>query len=133
MIVLDTHALLWLDRDDSALGETARQRIEVAWRTAGVAVSAISFWEAAMLVDRGRIALPVDVHRWCSDLLMAGIKEIPVDGQIAVLAVSLQGLHKDPADRLIIATAVVHRAALVTADERILAWPGKLDRQNARA
>jgi len=132
MIVLDTHALLWMDRDDSSLGVAARRRIEIAWGSEGVVVSAISFWEAAMLAQRGRIVLPADIHLWRSDLLMAGIQEEPIDGRIALMAVSLQDLHRDPADRFIIATALIHNGALITADEKMLAWPGQLTRQDAR-
>ena len=62
-MILDTHALLWLDRDDAALGPIARQRIGLAWRAGEVAVSAISFWEVAMLAERQRIVVrtPLDV------------------------------------------------------------------------
>ena len=80
MIFLDTHALLWMDRNDASLGAQSRRLIEDAWRTDTVAVSAISFWEAAMLAQRGRIVLPVAVETWRADLLHAGIREIPIDG-----------------------------------------------------
>lgn len=133
MIVLDTHALLWMDGDDKSLGPTARSRIEDAWRTDGVAVSAISFWEVAMLERRGRIVLPVAIEVWRADLLQAGVQEIAVDGRIALLAVSLQNFHKDPADRFVVATAMHHRAALLTADATILEWPVEFARHDARA
>ena len=72
MIVLDTHVLIWMDADDAALGPQARARIEQAWRAGEVAVSAISFWECAMLVEKGRIALPLVV------LLLAGLFKVPL-------------------------------------------------------
>jgi PIN domain nuclease of toxin-antitoxin system len=131
MIVLDTHTLLWMDRNDSALGAQARQQIEEAWRSEGVAVSAISFWEAAMLAQRGRIVLPVPIEVWRAELLQAGVQEIAIDGRIALLATSLADLHKDPADRFIVATALAHQALLVTADSKILSWAGLLTRQDA--
>jgi PIN domain nuclease of toxin-antitoxin system len=132
MIILDTHALLWMDRNDATMGDGARRQIESAWRTEGVAVSAISFWESAVLAARGRIILPLAVDSWRADLLMAGIQEIPVDGRIAFLAASLPDLHKDPADRFILATALIQQATLITADARLLAWPGALARKDAR-
>jgi len=69
---------------------------------------------------------------WRQDLLSLGLIEIPVDGDIGIVAVHLENLHSDPADRLIIATALLRSAVLVTADQRILDWPGKLERINAR-
>ena len=133
MIVLDTHALLWMDRNDPSLGKQSRSLIVAAWRTSAVAVSAISFWEAAMLAQRGRISLPVTVETWRTDLLQAGVQEIPLNGRIALMATSFQELHRDPADRFIVATAMSHGALLVTADSKILEWNAELPRQDARA
>ena len=132
MIVLDTHALLWMDRNDPALGPAARRLIEDAWRAGQVAVSAISFWETAMLVQRGRIVLPLPTTEWRSELLQAGLREIVMEGRIGILASHLENLHRDPADRFIIATALQNQATLVTADENVLAWPSELLRQDAR-
>ncbi|THF62143.1 type II toxin-antitoxin system VapC family toxin [Pseudothauera rhizosphaerae] len=132
-MILDTHTLLWMDRNDPSLGAEARRRIEADWRAGEVAVSAISFWEVAMLAQRGRIALPVPVERWRSDWLQAGLTEIPVDGRIALLATQLEGFHRDPADRFIAATAICRNAPLMTADRLILDWPGELQRWAADA
>lgn len=132
VIVLDTHALLWMDRNDPALGRAARRLIEDAWRAGQVAVSAISFWETAMLVQRGRIVLPLPATEWRSELLQAGLREIALDGRIGILASQLENIHRDPADRFIIATALQNQATLVTADENVLAWPSELLRQDAR-
>lgn len=131
MIVLDTHALLWMDRNDASLGSQSRRLIEDAWRTETVAVSAISFWEAAMLAQRGRIVLPVAIETWRADLLQAGVQEIPINGRIALLATSFHDLHRDPADRFIVATAMHHGALLITADSKILEWQSDLVSQNA--
>lgn len=62
----------------------------------------------------------------------AGLIELPIDGAIGIQAVDLNGLPDDPADRLIVATALHHRAALVTADEKLLAWTHPLIRHDAR-
>jgi PIN domain nuclease of toxin-antitoxin system len=132
MIVLDTHALIWVDRGDAALGPTARESIERAWKTDRVAVNAISFWETAMLASRGRITLPIAVELWRADLLQAGIHEVCLDGRLSLMAAQLPDFHKDPADRFIVATAIHHRAVLITADQHILAWRGELSCQDAR-
>lgn len=131
-VILDTHTLLWMDRDDPLLGPESRRWIKVDWRAGEVAVSAISFWEVAMLAERGRIALPVPVGQWRADWLRAGLVEIPLDGRIALLACQLENLHRDPADRFIVATAIDRRAALITADGAILDWSGELKRWDAR-
>jgi len=131
VIVLDTHALLWMDRNDPMLGPQTRELIEKNWRSDVVAVSAISFWETDLLADRGRVLVPVPAEAWRLDLLQAGLREIPVDGRIALLATRLEGLHRDPADRFIVATALQLSATLVTADTQILDWAGDLPRQSA--
>jgi len=132
VIVLDTHALLWMDRNDASLGNLSRRRIEDAWRNDTVAVSAISFWEVAMLAQRGRIVLPAPVEAWRADLLQAGVQEISINGRIAMLATTFHDLHRDPADRFIVATAMLYSALLVTADSKILEWQSDLPRQDAR-
>lgn len=132
-MILDTHTLLWLDRNDPTLGPNARLRIEAAWRTGTVAVSAISFWEVAMLAERGRILLPMPAERWRADWLQAGLVEIPLDGRIALLSCQLTHLHRDPADRFIVATAITRNVPLMTADQKILDWEGPLERLDARA
>ncbi len=131
--MLDTHALLWMDRNDPMLGPQARALIENTWRSDVVAVSAISFWETALLADRGRIVLPVSAEAWRLDLLQAGLREIAVDGRVSLLATRLEGLHRDPADRFIVATSLQLGATLVTADRQILGWNGALPRQDATA
>jgi PIN domain nuclease of toxin-antitoxin system len=132
VIVLDTHVLIWMDADDAALGPQARARIEQAWRAGEVAVSAVSFWECAMLVERGRIVLPLAVEGWRAGLLGAGLLEIALDGRIALAAAGFADLHRDPADRFIAASASLRGATLVTADEKLLAWNAGLSRLDAR-
>lgn len=127
-MILDTHALLWMDRNDPALGKNARALIEADWQAGQLAVSAISFWEVAMLAERGRITLPLPASLWREDWLKAGLIEVPLDGRIALLATELADLHRDPADRFILATAIERNTSLMTADRALLAWPGKLSR-----
>ena len=94
-------------------------------------MSAMTFWEVAMLRAKGRLDFPEDVAAWRRELFGQGLLEIAVDGDIGIRANALADFHADPADRIIVATALgSHR--LVTADERILAWGGSLDRLDAR-
>jgi PIN domain nuclease of toxin-antitoxin system len=132
LILLDTHALIWLDQDDPALGGKARASADEALRDAALAVSAISFWEVAMLAARGRIAINLPIARWRLDLLGSGLIEIALDGQVALAASALVGLHRDPADRFIVATAQATGAALLTADQTLLDWDDRLVRRDAR-
>ena len=125
MILLDTHVLLWLRFGHERLGAETRRIVEPAWRAGEAAVSAVSFWEIALLQDKGRLTLLRDIEAWRGHLFRDGLSEIPVDGRIGIRAAGLADFHRDPADRLIVATALDgHR--LVTADRRILDWPGPL-------
>ena len=130
LLILDTNALLWLRSGDGRLGTVARGEIERAWQADELAVSAISFWEVAMLAAKGRLRLDIDVLAWQREHLEQGVVEMPVDGETGIRAAGLANFHADPADRLIVATALAgHR--LVTSDRRILGWPGSLNRLDA--
>jgi PIN domain nuclease of toxin-antitoxin system len=131
-MVLDTHVLLWAVSDDRKLGRKARAAIDRRWAKGELAVPAIAFWEVGLLETRGRLRLRTPVREWRNAVLAAGAVELPLDGNIALRALDLAGLHDDPADRFIVATAVAHEATLVTADERLLAWQHPLERQDAR-
>lgn len=133
MIVLDTHALVWLFQGERKLGRKAKALIDRFWPAGKVAVSAMTFWEVALLASRGRIALAAEAGEWRSQLLTDGLMELPLDGSIAVRAMDLVGLPDDPVDRLIAVTALNYHAALVTADERILGWRHSLERVDARS
>ncbi len=131
MIVLDTHVLLWLRYGDARLGDRTRGELENAWREGDAAVSAISFWEIAMVQDRGRLTLLHDIQHWRRELLLQGLVELALDGDTGIRAARLEGFHGDPADRLIVATAMAGRR-LATADRRILSWRGPLHLLDAR-
>lgn len=133
MIVLDTHTLVWAVSADRKLGRRARALIDAAWPRGEVAVSAISFWEIAVLAARRRLRLRESVGDWRSGLLAAGLDELPIDGAIAVRATELEGLPGDPADRFIVASALQAGAEFLTADENILGWRHTLVRFDARA
>ncbi len=130
MILLDTHVVAWFWSDDRRLSQQTKQEISLALGQNIAAVSAISFWEVGMRLQKGQINVGLPLHAWRKALFEAGLIEIPVDGGIATRAGLLEDLHGDPADRIIVATAMEgHR--LVTADGRILNWPGPLNRMNA--
>ena len=130
MILLDTHALLWMLFNDRRMGQKTRQAIARAWPDNDVAVSAVTFWEIAMLCEKGRLELLGDLDAWRVSLLTGGLVEIAVDGEIALRAGSLRDIHGDPADRMIVATALAGHQ-LVTADRRLLGWAGRLHRLDA--
>ena len=127
MIVLDTHVLIWHEQGDRRLGARARQAFESALQAGDAAVSAISFWEVGMQIRKGRLRLRLDPDAWRRDLQDQGLIEAPVDGGIATRAGLIADLHGDPADRIIVATALEGHQ-LVTADHQILDWPGPLNR-----
>ena len=115
---------------DSRFGASARRASDEALVAGKAAVSAISFWEIAMLVSKGRLEIPWAVEVLRRYLLDHSLNEIPVDGDIALRAGLLTDLRGDPADRIIVATAMGgHR--LVTADRRLLDWTGKIQRLRA--
>lgn len=132
MILLDTHVLVWLDEGASALGTSAREQADHALQKEALAVSALSFWEIAMLGSKGRLGVRRPIGPWRRGLIGLGIRELPVDGEIAVAAGEFEDLHGDPADRMIIATALYHGAHLMTADRKLLSWPGPMERIDAR-
>jgi PIN domain nuclease of toxin-antitoxin system len=120
VILLDTHALIWLDEANPRLGSKASKAIDDAFTAGTLMVSAISFWEVGTLVEKGRLRLEMDLAAWRQDFFGQGLIELPVSGEIAIKAASLRPFHGDPADRLIAATALLNSLTLVTADERLL-------------
>ena len=132
MILLDTHAMLWRATASPRLGRRAARRIDQALNDGELAVSAFSFWEVGLLVVAGRFHMRATAGEFRTASLAAGITEVPVDGKIAILSTQLTGMHSDPADRIIVATALELGATLVTADAKILAMragPKCLDAQ----
>jgi PIN domain nuclease of toxin-antitoxin system len=122
--LLDTHALVWLVEAARELSPRARKAIDAAASVDGLAVSAITFWEVAMLRERGKLALTATPADWRRRVLaLPGIIEAPITGEIGVEAAELPGeLHGDPADRLIVATARIQGWRLATHDRRLLAY-----------
>jgi len=128
----DTHVLIWLMEGGGALGRGTRNLIDEALGGDVFGVSAVSFWEVAMLAEKGRIGLKRAPAVWRRVVLDLGVAEIPLTGDIAVAAATLKDFHGDPADRFIAATAMAGDSVLVTADARLLDWRGEADRRDAR-
>lgn len=125
MILLDTHILVWwLSGQDDLLSDKARDAINAELLGGEILVSSISAWEIAVLVAKGRLALTMDVTTWLDTAAeIEVLRYVPVDNRVAVKSTELPGdFHKDPADRLIVATARQLAAPLVTADEKIRAY-----------
>jgi PIN domain nuclease of toxin-antitoxin system len=133
MILLDTHVLVWFAIADKRLGRRSQQRIQKGLREGMVSVSALSYWEISLLASAGRLRLDDTPDGFRRAAQAAGIEEVPVDGAIAILAARLGGLHPDPADRMIVATALERRATLLTADAKILAATSGLTRLDAQS
>ena len=124
MIVIDTHIWVWWVHGDAALPSATRESLDACEQT-GIGVSAISCWEIAKLVERGRLTLPCPVYDWIQQALSyPGVRLIELLPRISVESTQLPGeFHRDPADQIIVATARVLGVPLVTMDEKILAYP----------
>lgn len=131
MLLLDTHAAIWFATEDDSLGKRCRVLADDALKDGQLGVSSISFWEIALLVTKGRLQAITPASELRALLLDSGVIELALTGDIALAAAGLD-LHGDPADRFIAATAIAHRATLVTADERLLKWKHGVARQDAR-
>lgn len=131
-LLLDTHVALWLDSGDDRLRPSTRALIDGCWRNGGtIFLSAITAWEIALLVDTGRIDLDIPVEAWINRFLdRPGIAAVPLGHHAASRSYRLHHLeHRDPADRLLIATAIELACLLVTYDERIARFGKKHGRQ----
>jgi PIN domain nuclease of toxin-antitoxin system len=128
MLLLDTHALIWLAEGSHRLGAIALEKINQALADGQLAVASISFWEIAMLIEKGRLEFNIELDVWRHDLLQNGMQEISLTGAAAIRAGQLEDFHGDPADRMIVATAMEQSAVLVTADRKILQW-GRLQQK----
>ena len=123
MIVLDTHTWLWwVNSVPGTLPASLLDKLESEGTRVGVA--SISCLEVALLSRKGRIELPCALNRWFALALSESqIELLPLTPEIATASTELPDIHKDPADRLIIATAQSHSAVLATADETIRRYP----------
>jgi PIN domain nuclease of toxin-antitoxin system len=125
LLLLDTHCWLWAQLGlIQRLSKAALQAIRSAECDGNLRISVISIWELAMLENRGRVALPMNIRTWVDQALSKpGIAITPLTPEIMIESVHLPGeLHGDPADRMLTATARVLGATLVTKDDRLLRY-----------
>jgi PIN domain nuclease of toxin-antitoxin system len=124
VILLDTHIWVWWVHRDEHLPARLRTFIE-RHESATLGVSAISCWEVAKLVERGRLRLPMPTGNWLhAALAYPGVRLLDLTPDISVQSCNLPGhFHADPADQIIVATARHHRVGLVTLDARIRGYP----------
>ncbi|HZU91852.1 MAG TPA: type II toxin-antitoxin system VapC family toxin [Stellaceae bacterium] len=126
-LLLDTHIWIWfmLASDELAVG--ARAAINRAAASGRLRIAAISVWETALLASRGRVALGQPLDQWIERAVSApGLSIEPLLPQIAVESCRLpNAFHRDPADRMIVATARVTGATLMTRDRRILDYAAR--------
>jgi PIN domain nuclease of toxin-antitoxin system len=124
VILLDTHIWIWWVHGDPRLTVGAQQAIR-QHEDAALGVSVISCWEVANLVERNRIALSVSMDEWIDRALQyPGVRLLDLTPAIAVESTQLPGdFHRDPADRILVATARLHNCPILTADEAIARYP----------
>ena len=122
-LLLDTHIWIWISIEKkSALSKRAKGIIQKA---AQKWISAISCWELAKLVEKGRISFSIPTLTWTMrSLKERGIHVADLSPEIAVESTKLKGFHKDPADQIIVATSRVLGIPLMTSDRRILDFSG---------
>lgn len=124
-LLLDTHAWVWWVAGSAELPRKTRRLVQAAFAQDQLWVSAISAWEVALLVQRGRLELRLPVREWVArSEALSGLHFLPVDATIGLRSVELSGLHQDPADRMIVASAELLAATLVSRDERLQRYPG---------
>src|SRR5580693_4148243 len=126
MLLLDTCALLWMVNRDPLLPEAVKSMKRAA-TTGEIYLSPVSAWEIGLLVKRGRLELEIAVETYVQKAFsLPGVRTASLTPEIAVKSSHLPGeLHDDPADRMLIATALVMGLKLVTRDKRLLDYGSK--------
>jgi len=124
VIVLDTHIWVWWVNESPRLTTRQLEMLQEN-QSQGLGVSIFSCWEVAKLVENNRLELSLPVEDWLrAALAYPGVQLLNLSVPIVVASTQLEGFHRDPADQIIVATAKVRGCALLTADEKILAYPG---------
>jgi PIN domain nuclease of toxin-antitoxin system len=122
LLLLDTHVWVWLEAGSNELSAGARRTISTALGSGLLRVAAISLSELALLASRGRLVLGKPTNLWLDAALADPRPTIePLDARVAIESCCLPGtFHRDPADRMIVATARVINAIVMSRDRRIL-------------
>jgi PIN domain nuclease of toxin-antitoxin system len=118
-LLLDTHVWLWSLAAPERLGRKVRAQLE---RKANeVWLSPISVWELLVLAERGRVRLDAEPRAWVREALeRAPLEEAPLNHEVALRSREVSLPHPDPADRFLVATALVYELTLVTADDTLI-------------
>jgi PIN domain nuclease of toxin-antitoxin system len=120
MIILDAHIWVWWVQADPRLTQQHQQWLRY-YQSQGLGVSLFSCWEVAKLVENQRLILPLSINHWLdAALAYPGVQCLNLTLPIVVESTQLIGFHRDPADQIIVATARVFDAPLLTADQKIL-------------
>jgi PIN domain nuclease of toxin-antitoxin system len=127
VLLLDTHVWLWLVAGSSNLSTSARNAIDRATTAGALRIAATSLWEVVLLASLGRIVLGKSIGLWLEEALAEPGPIIDaLTPQIAIESYARpEPFHGDPADRLIVATARVANATLMTRDRRILDYAAR--------
>jgi PIN domain nuclease of toxin-antitoxin system len=119
LILLDTHIVVWLALDPARISQKAKGVVEESRRGQGLAISAVTLFEIAMLESKGRIRLSAGLDTFLAEI-EARFVVLPITGRVCVRAMALPVSYpKDPADRIIGATALVEGIPLITTDDEI--------------
>lgn len=123
-VILDTHVLLWSLLQPEELTEETKSKVEQAHKKQNLLVSSISLWEIAMLSHKKRIHIFEPIKNFLSSIEeISGINICEISAEVAAESILLQNnFHGDPADRIIVSTARVYSATLLTRDKQILQW-----------
>ena len=123
MILLDTHALVWLASDPGQLSHAAKAAIRA--HPASLHVSIVSAWEISLLAKRGRLTLPLPPDEYLTRAIAHhGLVELPLTRRVAQASTALPDLHNDPFDRILIAECNARGLSLVSRDAMIARYPG---------
>jgi len=125
LIVLDTHTWVWFVSNPELLSKASRKAIDAAIMKKAIFISSISAWEVAQLAVKERLELTIPIDDWIAQSeRLPFFQFLPVDNSIAIKSVNLPDpFHKDPADRIIVATAITIGAPVITKDEKLLKYP----------
>lgn len=123
MVVLDTCTLLWWTLAPDKLSSEAARKIDSC---DDVYISSISIWEIGIKIKRGKLVIPISLNRYIDCLKETGnLTIIPVDELIWLKNIDLDWDRRDPADRTIVATAILRDLPLITADTAIIDYYDK--------
>lgn len=123
--LLDTHTWIWMNAAPELLSENVKRRFDSLGQDDELLLSAISLWELCKLVEKGRVILYEDLESWSRKALdIGGLRVVPLDFEVAFKSTTLiPPFHQDPADQIIVATARLYDATILTKDRLLLAYP----------